>query len=124
MKRIMVVLAVVVLALFALTACGGPGDADERFVGTWGFELSPDWTYEFRADGTGDRSSLTTLDGPRDSFTWGVDGDTFNIHLDENPGTVDGVRVRQNEPYAFTYSEGLLTLSLDGESWTYIRQTP
>ena len=93
---------------------------NQALVGTWAWEFYPDWEYEFRSDGTGERG----LDEFEDymHFTWStVDGE---LHIDLIGTLPTGVTVR-NERWAYSIAGNALTISslqVDGLEFTYVRQ--
>jgi len=98
------------------------GDVEYALLGTWEFVQTSTWTYEFYADGTGNRTrweAVRDFGTDRETFTWSVDGDLLNIHRDTAPP----LTIRQEEWTWSIRSDGTLRLeSRQGiGSYTYRR---
>ena len=99
-------IAVMLFGVFALTACGG---GEDPMVGTWkatkieymGIEMTPEeadmeFILEFKSDGTVDATTNGEADG---SATWEAgDGGTFTITEGDEvmDGTIDGTTMTLN----------------------------
>ena len=91
----------------------------DYLVGTWEWDMNPDWRYVFNGDGTGTRGLPGYM---HDSFVWWVNGS--NLRIDMTAGTTFNSLYRNDESWTFTINGNFLTLSSRqeiGMTWTYAR---
>jgi len=118
MRKLLITIGVLALLIggLSLTACGG-GEQDPAVVGTWEWDMMPEWRYVFNEDGTGDRGvpGIET-----ETFTWSTNGDRLDIRRDQAPsGEIRNER--------WTYRISGTSLALDSQqdstlSFTYNRR--
>jgi hypothetical protein len=115
MKKNLTTIALLVVVVFAFTACGASGQ-DENLVGTWRWVADGAYTYVFNYDGTGERGFAET----NQTFTWATDGDRLEISRDQAMR-----REIQDETWTFFfffYTLHMVNTKQEGVEFTYERE--
>jgi len=113
LKRAYRYIAMLLILVIALTACGGNGSsgANSSLIGRWREDGQDRSDFEFNSDGTATEICLNS-GLTNDEYVWSIDGNFL---------TIDSTYGDEERIFSFKISGDTLTVELDGEASTFTR---